>query len=293
MLTLQPLAVNRPVSIETVNRALAARDGPIPKLIAETGGQNVPQLAARADAELREHLVKVVLHGPGADEELAPDLRVGSAVDGQPGDLGLLGRKCVVGAAGALANGLAGGQELAPGALRFFDPGRAGLSWPEPLRTVRRVLSPFHLVNNYGLFAVMTTSRPEIAIEGSNDGVEWKEYAFRWKPGDPERRPAFVEPHQPRLDWQMWFAALGDYRNEPWFLAFCEQLLRGPPPVWALLAEDRPARPPRYLRALVYDYRFTDAATRRATGAWWRRTLHGLYCPVLTLVDGRLAPALF
>lgn len=93
----------------------------------------------------------------------------------------------------------------------------------------------------------------------------------------------------PRVDWQMWFAALGDYRRERWFFAFCERLLEGSRPVRALLAPGPFAeRPPRYLRARLYDYRFTDAATRRATGAWWEREASGLYCPVLTLEEGRL-----
>ncbi|MGH7730549.1 MAG: lipase maturation factor family protein [Candidatus Eiseniibacteriota bacterium] len=163
--------------------------------------------------------------------------------------------------------------------------------WLGPLAGIHHLLAPFRSVNGYGLFSVMTTRRPEIVLETSDDGITWRDVAFCWKPGDPARRPAFVAPHQPRLDWQMWFAALGDYRNEPWFLVFCERLLQGSRPVWALLAADPPPRPPRYLRALLYDYRFTDAATRRATGAWWRRNLQGLYCPVLTLRDGRLSPA--
>ena len=137
--------------------------------------------------------------------------------------------------------------------------------------------------------AVMTTRRPEIIMEGSADGVTWEPYEFPWKPGDVLRRPAFVAPHQPRLDWQMWFAALSDYRREPWFLRFCEGLLKGSPPVLGLLAKNPfPRAPPRFLRAAVYDYHFTDPATRRATGAWWRREPRGLYCPVLTLEGGRL-----
>ena len=104
------------------------------------------------------------------------------------------------------------------------------------------------------------------------------------------RKAAFVAPHMPRLDWQMWFASLGDVRRETWFLRFCDRLLRGSRPVTALLESTPfPRSPPRFVRALFWDYRFTNAATRRATGAWWRRELRGLYCPVLTLVDGRLA----
>jgi hypothetical protein len=146
------------------------------------------------------------------------------------------------------------------------------------------------VANGYGLFAVMTTRRSEIVVEGSADGTLWLPYEFRYKPGDVTRRPGFVAPHQPRLDWQMWFAALDDFRGEPWFLFFCERLLQGSPPVLALLARNPfPGAPPRFLRAVVYEYRFTNGPTRKATGAWWRRERRDLYCPMLTLVNGRLA----
>jgi hypothetical protein len=89
----------------------------------------------------------------------------------------------------------------------------------------------------------------------------------------------------------MWFAALSDFRQEPWFLAFCQRILEGSKPVTDLLAENPfPRAPPRFLRATIDDYRFTDAATRRGTHAWWKREPVGLYCPVLTLRDGQLAP---
>ncbi|HKQ58997.1 MAG TPA: lipase maturation factor family protein [Candidatus Eisenbacteria bacterium] len=162
-----------------------------------------------------------------------------------------------------------------------------------PIADLFRFVSPFRSVNRYGLFAVMTTRRHEIVIEGSNDGTTWREYGFRWKPGDVRRRPAFVAPHQPRLDWQMWFAVLSDFRDDPWFLTFCQRLLEGSRPVLALMAENPfPEAPPRYLRATVYEYRFTDGATRRASGAWWTRELKGLYCPVLTMENGRIAPVM-
>lgn len=163
---------------------------------------------------------------------------------------------------------------------------------PDPLEIAYKAALPLRLVNHYGLFAVMTTERPEIVLEGSDDGASWKEYGFRYKPGDLGRRPGFVAPHQPRLDWQMWFAALGGYRNSPWFFSFCQRLLEGSKPVLGLLGTNPfPRAPPRYLRAVVYEYHFTDAATRRATGAWWRREWKGLYCPVLMLTNGLLAPA--
>ena len=156
--------------------------------------------------------------------------------------------------------------------------------WPAPVVALYRAARPFRTVNGYGLFAVMTTTRPEIVVEGSDDGVTWLPYEFKWKPGDVRRRPGFVEPHQPRLDWQMWFAALGSYDDTPWFAAFLERLLRGSPPVLALLERNPfPAAPPRYVRAMLYDYRFADPGVRRREGAWWRREAKGPYSPVLSL----------
>ena len=146
-------------------------------------------------------------------------------------------------------------------------------------------IRPFRSVNTYGLFADMTESRPEIIVEGSNDRITWETYQFRWKPGDLKAAPKWVAPHQPRLDWQMWFAALrGSYRNTPWFAHFIEALLQGKPEVLQLLAENPfPEEPPRYVRAVLYDYRFTDIATKRSEGTWWSRELEGLYCPIVSL----------
>jgi hypothetical protein len=98
------------------------------------------------------------------------------------------------------------------------------------------------------------------------------------------RAPRFVAPHQPRLDWQMWFAALSSYRSQPWFQNFLVRLLQGSPDVLALLQRNPfPDHPPRYIRSRLYDYRFTDLPTRRSTGAWWERTEQGLYSPVQSL----------
>ncbi|MBM3226739.1 MAG: lipase maturation factor family protein, partial [Candidatus Tectomicrobia bacterium] len=128
------------------------------------------------------------------------------------------------------------------------------------------------------------TSRPEIILEGSNDMQTWVPYAFAWKPGDVYHRPRFVAPYMPRLDWQMWFAALGSAPQHPWLRQLMEGLLQGKPTVAGLLAHNPfPDTPPRYLRAMVYRYDFTDVATRRATGAWWRRERQGLYMPVMSL----------
>jgi hypothetical protein len=146
------------------------------------------------------------------------------------------------------------------------------------------LVAPLESVNGYGLFRVMTTTRQEIIVEGSDDRVTWKEYGFPDKPGEVTRRPGFVEPHQPRLDWQMWFAALGTWRTTPWFQEFMLRLLQGSPDVLGLLAHNPfPDHPPRYVRAELYDYRFSTAPEHRASGAWWVRAPAGSYSPILSL----------
>jgi hypothetical protein len=144
--------------------------------------------------------------------------------------------------------------------------------------------SPFRTFNSYGLFAVMTRPRFEIIVQGSADGEHWLDYEFNYKPGDPHRRPEFVAPHQPRLDWQMWFAALGTYRENPWFIQFCGRVLQNSPEVLSLLKRNPfPNGPPKYIRAMLYEYHFTDLPTHRTTGEWWHRELKGEYLPVLSL----------
>ncbi len=161
------------------------------------------------------------------------------------------------------------------------------LAWVEPVDKLDEWLGPLRSVNTYGLFMVMTTSRPEIIIEGSNDGRTWLPYEFKYKPGDPKRRPAFVAPHQPRLDWQMWFAALGNYRQNPWLVNFCVRLLQGSPDVLALMGKNPfPNAPPRYIRAVVYEYHFCDFQERRAEGVWWKREYQGQYLPPISLSGG-------
>src|SRR5688572_9275263 len=158
--------------------------------------------------------------------------------------------------------------------LGFLLPG-----WPL-IAPMADVVAPLRSVNSYGLFAVMTTTRPEIIVEGSNDGEVWTAYEFVWKPGDLRRRPPVVAPHQPRLDWQMWFAALGGYEENVWFQHFCARLLEGSPDVLGLVASDPfGGSPPRYIRAELYRYRFAAARD----GSWWTRERLGDYSPVLSL----------
>jgi lipase maturation factor 1 len=145
---------------------------------------------------------------------------------------------------------------------------------------VQQWTSPFRTINAYGLFRVMTRERPEIVIEGSNDGLNWTPYEFRWKPGDPNRRPRFVQPHQPRVDWQMWFAALGHHSRNPWLINMMRRMLQGSPEVLAFFEVNPfPDEPPKYLRAVRYQYRFSDRDAPREPGAWWSREYVGLYAP--------------
>jgi hypothetical protein len=154
-----------------------------------------------------------------------------------------------------------------------------------PIPEAYRIVAPLRLVNSYGLFQVMTTRRPEIEIEGSDDGVTWKPYRFRWKPGPLDQCPMFVAPHQPRLDWQMWFAALSDFRQEPWFLRFCQRLLEGSEPVLALLASNPfPRAPPRFPCA-TSTTPLTDQATRGATPL--ARASSSALCPGACCVERR------
>jgi hypothetical protein len=156
-----------------------------------------------------------------------------------------------------------------------------------PLQLFDQLLSfcrSYYLVNSYGLFANMTTRRFEIIIEGSLDGINWKPYEFKWKPGSLTEAPKQVAPHQPRLDWQMWFAALSSYYSNPWFIKFLIRLLEGSPTVLRLLKTNPfEQKPPKLIRALLYDYHFSDITQKRKTGEWWTRIVKGTYFPAISL----------
>jgi hypothetical protein len=152
---------------------------------------------------------------------------------------------------------------------------------PEWVTGALGLVAPLRSFNGYGLFRVMTTERPEIVVEGSGDGEHWREYEFRYKPGPVTRAPSFVAPHHPRLDWQMWFAALDPMSNLPLLQALSRHLRAGTPDVLALLGRNPfPGSPPRFVRFAQYDYRFTTPEQRQRTGAWWKRELVG-YLPEL------------
>lgn len=155
--------------------------------------------------------------------------------------------------------------------------------WPFA-RRVQEAAYPFRSFNGYGLFAVMTHPRPELLIEGSDDGRDWKAYELPAKPGTLTRPPPWVAPYQPRLDWQLWFAALESPDQNIWVLHLCVHLLRGTPEVLGLFAHNPfPGRPPRFVRVVRQDYHFTDADLKDRTGAWWRRSPADLYVEPLSL----------
>jgi hypothetical protein len=133
-------------------------------------------------------------------------------------------------------------------------------------------VSAFRIVNKYHVFPVINTQRLELVIEGSADGEHWQPYVFRYRPGDPSRRPGWVIPHQPRLDWMMWFVPAGHPLNLMWFDRFAHRLLENARPVIRLLEHNPfPDAPPEQLRITLYRYRFTDCQTRSDTGDWWTR----------------------
>ena len=133
----------------------------------------------------------------------------------------------------------------------------------------------------------MTKDRREIILEGSADGVNWLPYEFKWKPGEVTRAPGWCAPHQPRVDWQMWFAALGSAQRNRWFVQMVVRLLEDQREVTQLLAHyPFPQTRPKYIRAQFYRYRFTTAEEQRKTGAWWRREELGEYLPPVSLPEG-------
>lgn len=158
------------------------------------------------------------------------------------------------------------------------------LSQPEFMVKPAGRIMQFRIVNSYGLFANMTEERPEIVIEGSDDGENWKAYEFHYKPGDLSRPPPIVAPHQPRLDWQMWFAALGQVQQNRWVVNLSVQLLLNRESAKSFFAVNPfPDEPPKFIRGVVYNYNFTTPEERAETGNWWKRSLVREYFPALTL----------
>ena len=165
------------------------------------------------------------------------------------------------------------------------------LVWPVGLPTSPvSALEPFRIANRYGLFAVMTRGRYEIEFQGSQDGQTWYVYPFRFKPQDPAKAAGIYAPYQPRFDWNLWFASLSNWRQEPIVPRTEQALLRGDTDVLLLFAGNPlPKEPPKQVRAVLWQYWFTTPEEKRASGMWWRREQLGLYAPVLEHEeDGRI-----
>ncbi|MEM6822880.1 MAG: lipase maturation factor family protein [Verrucomicrobiota bacterium] len=169
--------------------------------------------------------------------------------------------------------------------VQWFGTFRTPIELPKFLSAPYQALSSLRTVNSYGLFAVMTTERRELEIQGSQDGIEWKTYDFNWKPSETQNSLPWVAPHMPRLDWQMWFAALSapqSPRNQ-WLIRTCQQLLTDSLPVGKLLARNPfPDNPPKYIRIIAYQYDFTSLKERHSSGSIWKRSYDGIYIPPIT-----------
>jgi hypothetical protein len=145
-----------------------------------------------------------------------------------------------------------------------------------------RLLDPFRIANAYGLFANMTEQRYEIEFQGSRDGVSWVPYPFRYKPQDVMERPGIYAPYQPRFDWNLWFASLGVWQQSTWVVLAQQRLVEGSPSVLRLFRSDPfGGHPPALVRTVLWQYWFTDPATKRRTGAWWRRQELGPFTGVV------------
>jgi hypothetical protein len=166
--------------------------------------------------------------------------------------------------------------------LLSYDPVVNMLS---PRQRMNSSFDPLHLVNSYGAFGSVGKVRDEVILEGTSDphpgpNSRWLAYELPCKPGDVNRRPCLITPYHLRLDWQMWFAALGDYEREPWLIHLIDKLLHGDRGALSLLANDPfPNAAPRFIRAQRYRYRFTRWGEH--TSAWWHREYLGPYLPPL------------
>ncbi|GIX05266.1 MAG: membrane protein [Planctomycetaceae bacterium] len=174
------------------------------------------------------------------------------------------------------------GDRLPAWCARLVDPLENYVLKPmEPV--ILKPLAPWRSINGYGLFRVMTTKRLELVLEGSQDALHWYELDFRYKPGAPHRAPPVVAPHMPRLDWQMWFAALNPRLQAHWLQPLLKHVLLGTPTAARLLGQPTlTAEPPPWIRLVVYEYRFTDFEYRRQTHDWWLRLRLGELTPALS-----------
>ncbi|MBI3542721.1 MAG: lipase maturation factor family protein, partial [Deltaproteobacteria bacterium] len=200
-----------------------------------------------------------------------------------------------LGAVGAAANAvvpeMAWARVAVLGALGlviFLLSIKPTLNLLSPNQAMNAGFDPLGLVNTYGAFGSVTRERYEIVLEGTDEPVlspstKWRAYEFKGKPGDPTRRPPQVTPYHYKIDWQMWFAAMGSYRSNPWLLNLVAKLLRGDSGALSLIrASPFPEKPPRFIRAQLYLYKFASSE-ERSRGLWWHRSYVEPYLPPLSL----------
>jgi hypothetical protein len=167
-----------------------------------------------------------------------------------------------------------------------------------PGQEMNASFEPLHLVNTYGAFGSITRPRYEVVVEGTDEAIvttdtHWREYEFIGKPGDVNRTPPQIAPYHLRLDWLMWFAAFSTPQEHPWFISFLGRLLENDRAVLGLIRHNPfSGEPPKYVRALLYEYHFTTPEEKRMTGAIWKRKLTGLYFPPASLENDEFRRAL-
>jgi uncharacterized membrane protein YphA (DoxX/SURF4 family) len=162
--------------------------------------------------------------------------------------------------------------------VTVFSSMLSGYKQPAPVRESALIARSYGLGHIFHIFPVMQTERQELIVEGSHDGLQWKGYEFRYKPGALDKRPEFIVPHQPRLDWMIWFVPTQHPKNMFWFDRFLSRLWEGEEQVTKLLATNPfENEPPHYIRVLVYRYKFTTGEERTKTGNWWKREYLGQF----------------
>jgi len=249
-------------------------------LPARWGGAVRENVEKSLEPSNRETLVELDLHSPSAaDLPGAEKIPIAQGTENLPTpSVASQFRAFLSGAALWLSSGALGWLFYANLFLIVTPIYRAAPLPAEPVSA----LEPLRIADSYGLFGRMTWKRYEIEFQGSNDGINWIAYPFRNKPQDPAEAPRIYSPYQPRFDWNMWFASLGYWRENPWILRAEELLLSNDRDVLALFAANPfPQAPPKQVRAVLWEYWFTDLATKRATHMWWRREYRGLYAPAI------------
>ncbi|MCW9012182.1 MAG: lipase maturation factor family protein [Gammaproteobacteria bacterium] len=162
--------------------------------------------------------------------------------------------------------------------VSVFGEMATGKKLPNAVAQSTMVIRMWGIGHMFHVFPNMQTERHELQIQGSYDGVEWKNYTFKYKPAAMDEAPVFVLPHQPRLDWMIWFVPPQHWEMNVWFDRFLMRLRQGSPDVIGLLKKNPfPMMPPAFLRVRVFRYTFTSSEERAQTGNWWKREYLGLF----------------